>query len=99
MTNEFLAAWQLHHNTRELPIEDEATQLRLLSDSHTRASKMRTAWTEALVIVPRSDTRFNVIQEMLSKAWTWPDSGTELDALAATAEHTLKQLIGTEPPP
>jgi len=99
MTNEFLAAWQFHVDAGELPIQDEATQLSLLRDSHARASEMRTAWTEALVVVPRSDPRNNVIRQMLSKAWTAPDSGPELGALALTAEHALKQLIGTEPPP
>ena len=99
MTNEFLAAWQLHLDAAELPIEDEAIRLSLLRESHARASKMRTAWTEALVVVPRSDPRFNVVREMLSKAWTEHDRGTELVALASTAEHALKQLIGTEPLP
>ena len=98
-TNEFLAAWQLHLDARELPIQDEAALLGLLENSHVRGSEMRTAWTEALVVVPRSDPRFEVIREMLSKAWTAPESGTELDALALTAEHALKQLIGTEPLP
>lgn len=100
VTHDFLAAWELYVEAGEdLHIDDAAIQLDLLRQSHLRASEMRTAWTEALVVVPRSDPRFDVIRQMLDKAWTPSASGPELSALALTAEHALKQLIGTEPRP
>ncbi|MGI9579135.1 MAG: hypothetical protein ACR2OH_13120 [Microthrixaceae bacterium] len=98
VTHDFLGAWELYDDARnELDIDDAATQLDLLTQAHHRASEMRTAWTEALVVVPQSDPRSGVIREMLERAWTPSASGPELGQLAHTAERALKQLIGTEP--
>lgn len=100
-THDFLAAWELFEDARTLApgAPDENKQLELLKRTHDRAAKMKTAWSEAFVILPPSHPRRNVIRSMLDKAWTVPDREAELGALAETSEHALKQLIGTEPTP
>ncbi len=101
-TNEFLAARQLYVDAAQLDLDDTTTRLDLLEQSHARAAQMKTAWTEAFVIVPENNPRRNIVRMMLSKAWSAPDQTSDLDqldALAETSGTALKQLIGTEPAP
>jgi hypothetical protein len=100
-THEFLAAWELFVDAEKMTVEnrDGNKQLDLLKRTHERAAKMKTAWSEAFVILPPSHPRRNVIRHMLDKAWDVPDREAELGELATTSELALRQLIGTEPMP
>jgi predicted outer membrane lipoprotein len=87
-TNDFLAAKEIAASNGTT--EDERR------DAHQSLAKMKSAWTEALVIVsaddePRRTLIITFLQEIHDAA--------DLGAQATVAQRGLNRLIGVEPPP
>lgn len=87
-TNDFLAAERL--------VATNGTTDEELKNAHEAAAKMKSTWTEALVIVSDGDEpRRSMIVTFLREA----HDAENLEALAAVAERSLNRLIGVEASP
>jgi hypothetical protein len=99
-SNDFLAAWALARQTRPLANDDADVTIEHLRQSYECAARMKSAWTEALVLVA-DDNRQDTIRAMLREAnevsLSEANEISQLDELASITRRGLDGLIGAEP--
>ena len=99
-SNDFLAAWALARQTQPLAAVDPAVTIEHLRQAYERAAQMKSAWTEALVLIG-DDGHQQTIRAMLTEAnevsLSEADDISQLDELANITRRGLDGLIGAEP--